>query len=392
MTGSGGEAPRVLHVSQPGDGGVARCVADFVAHQTARGWRCFVACRSWTPLATAVRGAGAVQLRWAADRSPGPGAPAEIAALARIVRDVDPDIVHLHSSKAGLAGRLAVRGRRPTVFQPHGWSFHAARGPQARAAVAWERLAARFADAIVCVSEGERRAALAHGIRGDLRVVPNGVDLDRYEPIDGQSRPDVRRALGLPVDAKIVLLPGRLSEQKGQDVMLGVWPAVVAAHPEARLVLLGEGPLRPTLERAADRTVTLVGNRPDVARWLHAADLVVLPSRWEGMSLAMLEAMATGRSVVATAVDGADEALAGGGGAVVPAGDRRRLVDEIVVRLEDEAITRSEGLAGRRAAEARFDVRRTRDAIVEIYEDLLGSPDARIVRRNSRTSSAASSG
>jgi glycosyltransferase involved in cell wall biosynthesis len=384
-------APRVLHVSQPTDGGVARCVADLAGDQVARGWRCFVACPPATPLASAVRAVGGVHVPWVASRSPRAGLARELATLARAVRRVDPDVVHLHSSKAGLVGRLAVRGRRPTIFQPHAWSFHAAGRSEAAASIAWERFAARFATVILCVSEGERREGIDRGIVGDLRVVRNGVDLDRYAPLRDGSRADVRRALGLPPDASLVVTPGRLAKQKGQDLVVRAWPGVVAEHRDARLVLVGDGPLRPSLERVADGSVSIVGNRPDVVRWLQAADLVVLPSRWEGMSLAMLEAMATGRSVVATAVAGVDDALGEGAGAIVPQGDVRRLRDEIAARLANPAIAEAEGALGRTLAEARFDVRRMRDAIVQVYRDVLGGAEIS-VRSSSRTSTTPSSG
>ncbi len=172
---------RVLHVSQPVTEGVANWVVDLVADQLGRGYEPVVACPGSSPLSDRVRALGAEQRDWAASRSPGPRVPDEVRRLHRIIGEVRPDLVHLHSSKAGLAGRVAMRGARPTVFQPHGWSFQATTGPLRRATVGWERVGSRWADRILCVSEGEAAEAAEIGIRPDrLAVVSNGVDLSRW--------------------------------------------------------------------------------------------------------------------------------------------------------------------------------------------------------------------
>jgi hypothetical protein len=134
----------ILHVSQPTDGGVGRYVADLVADQAARGWRVVVASPTYGDLAAQTAAANAEHVPWTAGRAPGPGSLLDATRLGRIVRAVEPDLVHLHSSKAGFAGRLSLRGRRPTIFQPHAWSFEAVRGGVRPAAVAWERQAARW--------------------------------------------------------------------------------------------------------------------------------------------------------------------------------------------------------------------------------------------------------
>src|SRR4051794_2187232 len=110
----------VLHVAQPAEAGVPQCVAALAADQVARGWDVTVAAPEGVSLSP-----GVTHRVWHASRAPGPATPGETARVARIVRDARPDVVHLHSSKAGLAGRLAVRGRVPTVFSPHAWSFAA---------------------------------------------------------------------------------------------------------------------------------------------------------------------------------------------------------------------------------------------------------------------------
>ena len=360
-------------MTQPTIDGVARAVLDLVADQVERGWAVAVASPAATDAFLAgLEERGAEYHRWPARRAPGPGSVLEAARLSRIVNRIGPDIVHLHSSKAGLAGRLAVRGQRPSVFQPHAWSFEAVDGLQRRAAVLWERIAARWSHAIVCVSEEERRHGEAVGIRGAFRVIPNGVDLTAFTPASPADRVAARGRLGL-TEAPLVVCVGRLSRQKGQDVLLEAWPAVRAHVPDARLVLVGEGPDRDRLERRAPPEVLFAGIRPDVPDWLAAADVVAAPSRWEGMSYALLEALARARSVVASDTAGAKEALGGRTKAIVPVEDAEALADALVERLLDPALAAAEGQEGRAWVEERHDVRRSVAAVAALYVELSSS-------------------
>lgn len=369
-------SPRVLHVSQPGDGGVAAVVAQLARDQVERGLDVVVAGPSRAALRPAVHAAGARFTAWDAKRSPGPGTLREARSLARVIAAEDPDLVHLHSSKAGLAGRLALRGRRPTLFQPHSWSFEALRGPLRGAAAVWERRAAAWTDAIVCVSETERLHGRAAGIDGRYVVVPNGVDLGAFARAGAEERAVARSRLEL-ADGPLAVCVGRLCRQKGQDVLLEAWPAVRDRMPDARLVLVGDGPTELELRAAAGEGVDLVGTRDDIPDWLAAADVVVAPSRWEGMSLTLLEAMATARSVVATDVAGAREALGDEAGAVVPVESVTELVDAVVERLRNPVLAADEGRAGRRRAEQFHDMRTANDHIVALYGEILGGAPGR---------------
>jgi len=300
--------------------------------------------------------------RWPARRGPGPGSVVETARFARIVRASAPDLVHLHSSKAGLAGRLALRGRRATIFQPHAWSFLAVEGALRKAALTWERRAARWADTVVCVSEGERLAGVEAGIEAVWRVVPNGIDLAAFPEAD---REGARRRLRLG-GAPLAVCVGRLSRQKGQDVLVEAWREVEARVPGAELVLVGSGP-----DEAALRSRARLVGEADVRDWLAAANVVVQPSRWEGLAYTVLEAMAGARAVVATDVAGMREAL-GADAQLVPSEDRAGLAAELAKRLLDPDAADAEGRALRRRAEELYDVRRATQAMAELYEEVVG--------------------
>ncbi|SFO77072.1 Glycosyltransferase involved in cell wall bisynthesis [Geodermatophilus dictyosporus] len=362
----------VVHVAQPTSEGVARCVVGLVRHQVGAGLQVSVVCPDDGWLAAEVTAAGGRHLSWAAQRSPGPVVARETSVLRRLLRDLDPSLVHLHSAKAGLAGRLALRGRVPTIYQPHAWSFLAVQGVLRRATLAWEVFAVRWAQRIVCVSEAECRDAVALGVplEGRARVVPNGVDTDRYAP---RERVGARARLGV-ADAPLAVCVGRLSEQKGQDVLLAAWPAVRRSVPDARLALVGEGPWRERLSAAAGEGVLVAGNSSDPRDWYAAADVIVVPSRWEGMALVPLEAGASGRSVVISDVAGAREAVVPGTGAVVPVEDPAALAEAVAARLRDRVGADREGVAGRDHVTGAFGLDVSGARMLDVYADLLGDP------------------
>lgn len=360
-------ARSVLHVAQPTDAGVARCAADFAADQAARGWDVVVACPPEGPLVDWLSAAGVRQRAWPATRAPGPASLRETRSLARIVAETDPDVVHLHSSKAGLAGRLALRGRRPTVFQPHAWSFDAVTGAVRAGTLRWERLAARWAHAVVCVSQAERAAGVAAGITAAWHVVPNGVDLDAFRPAGAEGSARARHRLGLD-DSPTVVCVGRLSRQKGQDLLLDVWPTVRRAVRGARLELVGDGPDRAALAARGLPGVSFHGRRDDVADWYAAADVVVFPSRWEGMSLAVLEALACGASVVAADVTGVRESLPPGHEGVVRPEDPAALGGALTERLLDPSLRAREGALAVEHVTRGHSLRSTCDGIAGIYD------------------------
>jgi glycosyltransferase involved in cell wall biosynthesis len=361
----------VLHVSQPCTHGVTSWISRLVHDQARRGWEVAVACPQRSAVVAPARSVGARHLAWEALREPRLSVIAETRRLASIVRAVEPDIVHLHSAKAGLAGRLALRGERPTVFQPHGWSFHAGGRPTHTFALAWERVAARWTSAIVCVSDGERNEGERNGIRATWRVVPNGIDTRAFAFATDQDRRAARQRIGLGPGALAVCV-GRLARQKGQDLLLDAWPHVRASLPEGRLVLVGDGPDRGSLLGRGVAGVDFVGHREDVRDWIAAADVVVIPSRWEGMATTVLEAMACGRSIVATDVAGAREVLRGRAGAVVPIDDARALAEALLERLTDRALAAAEGKMGRVHAETQHDARRIPSAIAGVYREIVG--------------------
>lgn len=339
--------PRVLQVSQPVSDGVAVVVADMTTGLTDLGWDVIVASPLGGELPGWVRRGGARHVPWSAGREIGAQVPSEVRDLRALIQGTRPHVVHLHSSKAGLAGRLAIRGRVPTVFTPHAWSYHHVHGPMRGAALAWERLATRWTDVILSISQAEADTGRADGISGNYVVLPNASHI----PDPGLDRDRARAHLGLDA-GPLAICVGRYAEQKGQDILLAAWPAIEANVPGAKLVLVGSGPMAAQLAAAAPPGVELrpAGGREAVAKWIRASDVMVFPSRWEGMSLAVLEALELGRPVVVSDAQGMAEALAGGAGRQFQLRHPDQLVAQVSELLGDPDL--ASGL-GREAA-ARF--------------------------------------
>lgn len=369
-----GDLPTVLHVAQPTEGGVAQCVQDLVRAQVAAGWSVALACPATGALAASAAAGGAWVRIWPARRSPGPSLGTEARCLAAILAEVRPALVHLHSSKAGLVGRAVLRGRLPVIFQPHAWSFEAAGVGLRGVTTAWERAAHRWADVTICVSETERLRGVRAGIGGPYAVVPNGVDMAVHRIADEREREVARRRLGLG-PGPLAVCVGRLCRQKGQTVLLDAWRLVSAALPAARLALVGGGPDFAELRSRAGAGVLLAGAVRDPRDWYAAADVVVCPSRWEGMALVPLEAMARGRSVVASDVTGMREAIPAGAGALTPAGDVLALAAAVTARLRRPGLADAEGRAGHAHVARHHTVERATLAVDRLYRRLLALPE-----------------
>jgi glycosyltransferase involved in cell wall biosynthesis len=345
---------RVLHVVQPTVGGAAVVVENLLRDQRRRGWHVALACPAG-PFAGRAEALGVEVRPWDADRSPGRGLIKDVVGVRRIIDELQPDVVHLHSSKAGLAGRLAVRRRVPTVFQPHGWSFNTV-GTPLRLTSEWERLAGRWTDLLICVSEAELRDGRRRGVAAPAEVIVNGVELERFRP---SGREVIRSRLAIDLAAPVAVCIGRVAAEKGQDQLLRAWLEVRRKVPQAQLLVVGDGPMKPgwreTIPGAGHQSVRWVGETSTPEDYLAAANVVVLPSRTEGMALVPLEAMASGRSVVAFDVGGTRDSVGVvGAGAVVAAGDVGALAAAVVTRLKDGALADAEGVLGRRRAELLF--------------------------------------
>jgi glycosyltransferase involved in cell wall biosynthesis len=282
--------------------------------------------------------------------------------LVALIRRERPDIVHANSSKAGVLGRTAAAALRVPVriFTVHGWAFKAYSGPVS-ALYRWaDRLMAPLTTTTVCVSERERSAGVAARTcrAADTVVIPSAVDAAAVPQAHHDGSPPR------------VVMVGRLAAPKDPVTLVRALARVEGSPFVATIV--GDGPDRPEVEaeiRAAglEGVVELAGERHDVPSLLADADVFVLSSRSEGAPLSVLEAMAAGLPVVASAVGGLPEMVDGATGLLVPAGDAAALAAALEQLLADSALRRRLGAAGRERVRARFDLAELQRAHLELY-------------------------
>jgi glycosyltransferase involved in cell wall biosynthesis len=299
--------------------------------------------------------------------------------LRRVMRTGRYDIVHTHSSKAGILGRLAARwaGVPVIVHTAHGWGFN----DEQPWYVYWlyvvlERVCAPFTGALVVVGAPNRDKGLKLGIgRPDqYRLIRSGIEVQAFRDVR-TTRDEARRRLGLPADAFVIGSVGRLEGQKAPLDLLAAFAPVAAEHPEAHLVYVGEGSWRGELEAAIARAglsgrVHLAGLRRDVPELLRAFDVFALASRWEGLPRVFPQAMAAGLPIVATRVDGAPDAVTPGeNGWLVDVGDTAAMAKVLRALADDPAMARRMGAAGRARVDE-FSVERMVDALAELYDTL----------------------
>jgi len=303
-----------------------------------------------------------------------------IAALVRCIRRGGYTIVHTHSSKAGILGRWAARlaGVPIIVHTVHGWGFHDRQHPVVRRCFIWlERITASITDRLIAVSPRNIEKGLAVGIGRPEQYVTirSGIELERFmQP--GVSSRAVRGELGILDDVPVVGTVTRFSPQKAPLDCVRAMAIVVQEIPEARLVMVGDGPLREEVERLVrelglGERVMLTGLRRDVPQLLTAFDVFILPSLWEGLPRVLPQAMAAGLPIVATDADGNAEAVAEGvNGYLVPRGDVAALAERVVRLLRDPALCSRMGQAGRERV-MEFGVHKMVEDIAALYEALL---------------------
>jgi glycosyltransferase involved in cell wall biosynthesis len=301
--------------------------------------------------------------------------------LTRVFAERRPAVVHTHSSKAGILGRLAaaLAGVPVVVHTYHGFGFHDLQRPAVRGFyAALERFCARFTTRLVFVSRANARYAesLGLGRAEGATVIRSGVALSGYPaPVDARA---LKTSAGIGMHKKLVVSIGNLKPQKNAADFVAAAAKVAARVPDARFVFLGDGPQRRELEAKAfalglNDVLFFLGWRRDGAQWLAAADAFAMTSLWEGLPRALVEAMKTGLPCVCYATDGVVDVLRDGeNGFLVEPGDVDALAERLVRLLGDEALRRRLGEAAAASIGPEFDIDGMVRAQETLYEELLG--------------------
>lgn len=306
--------------------------------------------------------------------------------LRRFVRSNRFDIVHCHGARAALWARLAAIGpRRPRIaFGVHGLSIVHHRGLKRALLLGIERGLQAVTDVTLCDSDTERADVIRHGIAPPQRThtIYNGIDLDRLDR-KAHERIVARVALGLSPAQPTLVTVCRLNKPRDFETLLRAMQAVVARLPMARLLIVGDGPLRPAIEDQIqtldlEENVWLLGIVRDVGQVLITADAFVLSTQgWEGLPLAPLEAMAMHLPVVISDVGGNRKAVQHGvTGLVVPPRQPQALADGLLWLLQDHSTAQRMGQHGYDRVVCEFSAQRMAAETMAIYEQSLHSRSA----------------
>lgn len=299
--------------------------------------------------------------------------------FARFLSAKKVDILHTHSSKAGILGRIASWiARTPVVIHTvHGWGFNDYQSRLSRALyVGLEKWAANRTDLLIAVSRENMQRGLREGIgdRLQYRIIRSGIEISEFAK-PRRPRSAVRKALSIPAKAPLVITVGNFKAQKAPLDFIRAAAVAGARFPAAYFLMLGDGDLRPEAEKLAARLgmqtrIIFAGWRRDVADLLHASDIFALSSLFEGLPRSVLQAQAAGLPVAATKVGGTPEAVREGeNGYLAKPGDYRGLAEAVCRLLRDRKRALQFGRSGKRSLGEEFAIgKMVRDIETEYLE------------------------
>lgn len=314
---------------------------------------------------------------------------AVLVKLVRLLRRVRPQVVHTHTAKAGTLGRIAalVAGVPVRVHTFHGHVFHGYFGRLATQAFLWiERALARTSTCIVAISASQANDLCERYRicpREKLRVVPLGLELDRFAPARTAGlREEFRREIDAG-ERPVISIVGRLAPIKNHDLFLSAAAALRAAGRECRFVVVGGGTESDRLQARAQElglgdSVVFLGWRSDLERIYAGSDIVALTSRNEGTPVCLIEALSAGRAVVSTDVGGVRDVLENGRlGVLVPSDDVGALAAALQRLIDAPALAEELGRRGAEVIPQRFGVERLLRDVGDLYEELLADRSER---------------
>jgi glycosyltransferase involved in cell wall biosynthesis len=297
--------------------------------------------------------------------------------------DLKPDLLHAHDLLSTMTTAFLAKKRwhLPVVATIH------RSGPlgdidQLKGKVAgglrW-RLSREAVDRFIVISREIDLELAGEGVKPEKRVlISNGIDVEDYQPASQSRKRELRRRFDLP-DVPVGVFVGRLAPEKRLDRLIALWPEVRNSVPGAILLILGDGPERKRLDLHAGEGVRLAGATDDVAPYLQASDLFVLPSAAEGLSVAALEAQACGLPVLLTAVGGARDIVTHGeNGWLIAPDDDAALAEALKVLLSDEALRTRLAQQGRQSVEHNFSLTSVASRLASLYQSLL-VPESRAI-------------
>ena len=297
---------RVLHIAEAA-GGVERYLETLFKYSKDQVENILVCSQNYDYKKFKTLADRVIVLRMAHDIEPSSDIKVE-RTLRKIIKQLKPDIVYAHSSKAGAFARIADLGlNNKVIYNPHGWAFNMQQSAKKKEMYKWvEKISAHFCDKIVCISDAERESALREKIckPSKLQVIYNGIDLEEIEKAASMSKAQ----LGIPEDTFVVGMVGRLSKQKAPDTFVKAAKLIKEKIPNAFFLMVGDGELRGQIEGLINQydlgsSFLITGWVDNPTAYMKIMDIGMLLSRWEGFGLVLPEYMACGVPIVATNVD-----------------------------------------------------------------------------------------
>jgi glycosyltransferase involved in cell wall biosynthesis len=307
--------------------------------------------------------------------------PLNTVRLARLLQAARPDIVHTHGYFASVIGRLAARRAGTPIILAH---VHSTYWEYKKRHIMIERKLSRFTHKIICCSQAVESFVTNTEKIADNKtiVIYNGVDEERFSP--SKNSTSIRAEFGMDEEAAVVGTVSSLTPHKGHEYLIQAASLVLSTLPAARFLVVGDGPLRKKLEDQAKNlniypAVIFAGTRKDIPEILSLLDVFVLPSHTrEGLGIAIIEAMAVERPVVASDIGGIPEVVNDSDtGLLVPPGDPEALAKATNELLQNPARAKEMGKKGRIRVKERFTAKKMLAEIEHVYQSLAGQRDVK---------------
>lgn len=295
------------------------------------------------------------------------------------IKNINPDIIHIHSSKAGVIGRFAAyKNKVLCIYNSHGWAFSMGDNEKKKKVYAFiERICAKITNKIVNISDNERKLALKYKVASADKMITicNGIDLEIYNT--SYNKYEILNSLNIPENAFIIGMVGRITAQKSPETFLNIAEKLSEYIENVYFILVGDGESRIhieqlILEKGLKDKVKITGWTDEVVKYISVFDIGVLTSKWEGFGLVLAEYMACGKPIVASNVGGIPDVVHNNrNGILVDSSDINGFVESILKIKEDECIRKSFVQNSIKDVREKFNINRVVKEHEELYMDLL---------------------
>lgn len=307
--------------------------------------------------------------------------------IKKYIKSSNPDIVHVHSSKAGVIGRIAaVRSKVPCVYNAHGWSFSMDTSKMKKMIYAFiERICARYTAKIINISDGEKKLAIKYKIAKEDKMITiyNGIDLIKYNRV--YIRNDVLSKLNIPENAFVIGMVGRITKQKSPETFISIAERISRIFENAYFILVGDGDLKEEIQGIIEKKklkdkVIITGWTNEVAKYVSIFDIGILTSKWEGFGLVLAEYMAMGKPIIASNVGGIPYVIEDGfNGELIDNNDVNDFVNHIIKLKNDVTLCDKYITNGYDVVNNKFNIKRVVKEHQDLYMEIIKQRDKKII-------------